>query len=63
MKWITIRELIDLDTGEIISESTFKRKDYYKISSEKKSVENINDIIIVKYETLCKQKGQTKLEL
>lgn len=59
MKWITITEYIDVETGEIITKSEYERN-YIKLKSTKK-FEITEKYGITNYQIECQKSKQTKL--
>jgi len=59
IKWYTMTEYVDIETGELISKSEYE-KNYYKIKNNKK-IEITENHGIIKYITECRQHGQKRL--
>ena len=59
LKWFTISEYVDIETGELINRNQYE-KDYYKIKITKKIEFNENNGI-TKYITECRRTKQTRL--
>lgn len=59
IKWYTIAEYVDIETGELINKKEYK-KNYYKIKINKK-IEIKENHGIIKYITECKEHRQTRL--
>lgn len=59
IKWFTISEHVDIETGEIITKKEFE-KNYYKVGITKKTEINENNGII-KYTTESRRTNQTRI--
>ena len=60
-RWYTYSEYVDLETGEILNKSRFKRENYQIVSKNYK-VEEKNGYLIKTITNECKINKQTKIE-
>lgn len=60
LKWYTVSEWIDVETGELLNKSAYERNNYFVI---KKSIKNeiTEHFGIRKIINECRKSGQTKL--
>lgn len=60
LKWITLTEYVDVETGEILTKSE-KERSYYTTGKSHKKIEENGNYRIKKYIYECRRNGQQKL--